>query len=78
MLKSEGVIALDSVRSRRLFCERLATDRLFRWFWDVGVDAPGVEPSTFSQNSERLLAHATARKCFEAVVGPARPGAVVG
>jgi hypothetical protein len=66
------LIALYSVRSRRLFCERLDTDLLFRWFLDRSLDEPGFEHSTFSQNSERLLAHAVAQQFFDAVVTAAR------
>lgn len=72
LLKSEVLIALYSVRSRRLFCERLDTDLLFRWFLDMSLDEPGFEHSTFSQNSERLVAHAVARRFFDAVVATAR------
>ncbi len=72
LLKSEILIALYSVRSRRLFCERLDTDLLFRWFLDMSLDEPGFEHSTFSQNSERLLRHETARKFFDAIVGHAQ------
>jgi len=72
LLKSAGLIALYSVRSRRLFCERLDTDLLFRWFLEMSLDEPGFEHSTFSQNSERLLAHAVAQRFFDAVVTVAR------
>lgn len=72
LLKSEVLIALYSVRSRRLFCERLDTDLLFRWFLDMSLDEPGFEHSTFSQNSERLLTHAVAQRFFDAVVTVAR------
>ncbi len=72
LLKSEVLIALYSVRSRRLFCERLDTDLLFRWFLDMSLDEPGFEHSTFSQNSERLLANAVAQRFFDAVVTAAR------
>ncbi|MBX3439415.1 MAG: IS5 family transposase [Planctomycetaceae bacterium] len=72
LLKSELLIALYSVRSRRLFCERLDYDLLFRWFLDMSLDEPGFEHSTFSQNSERLLAHAVAQRFFDAVVAYAR------
>ena len=48
LLKSAVLIALYSVRSRRLFCERLDTDLLFRWFLDMSLDEPGVEHRTFS------------------------------
>ena len=72
LLKSEVLIALYSIRSRRLFCERLDTDLLFRWFLDMSLDEPGVEHSTFSQNGERLLTHAVAQRFFDAVVVVAR------
>lgn len=72
LLKSEVLIALYSVRSRRLFCERLDTDLLFRWFLDMSLDEPGFEHSTFSQNSERLVVHAVAQRFFDAVVAAAR------
>jgi transposase len=72
LLKSELLIALYSVRSRRLFCERLDYDLLFRWFLDMSLDEAGFDHSTFSQNSERLLAHAVAQRVFDAVVAYAR------
>jgi len=72
LLKSEWLIALYSIRSRRLFCERLDSDLLVRWFLDRSLDEPGFDHSTFSQNSERLLQHAVAQRFFDAVVGYAR------
>lgn len=54
LLTSEVLIALYSVRSRRLFCEQLDYNLLFRWFLDMGLDEPGFEHSTLSQNSDRL------------------------
>lgn len=72
LLKGELLIALYSVRSRRLFCERLDYDILFRWFLDMSLDEPGFDHSTFSQNSERLLTHAVAQQFFDAVVRLAR------
>jgi hypothetical protein len=39
-------MALYTVRSERLFCERL--DFLFRWFLDLEVDEAGFDHSTFS------------------------------
>jgi len=38
LLKAQILIALYSIRSERLFCERLQYDFLFRWF----LDLPGV------------------------------------
>lgn len=72
LLKAELLIALYSVRSRRLFCERLEYDILFRWFLDMSLDEPGFDHSTFSQNSERLLTHAAAQRFFDAVTGYAK------
>ena len=72
LLKSEVLIAQYSVRSHRLFCERLDTDLLFRWSLDMRLDEPGCEHSTSSQNSERLVAHAVAQRFFDAVVVVAR------
>jgi len=72
LLKSEWLIALYSIRSRRLFCERLDSDLLVRGFLDRSLDEPGFDHSTFSQNSERLLQHAVAQRFFDAVVGYAR------
>jgi hypothetical protein len=38
----------------------------------MSLDEPGFEHSTFSQNSERLVAHAVAQRFFDAVVAAAR------
>jgi transposase len=72
LLKAELLIALYSVRSRRLFCERLDYDILFRWFLDMSLDEPGFDHSTFSQNSERLLTHEVAQRFFDAVIAAAK------
>jgi len=72
LLKSQLLIALYSVRSDRLFCDRLDTDLLFRWFLDMDLDAPSIDHSTFSRNRERLLEHEVASKFFEKVVEFAR------
>lgn len=72
LLKAQLLLALYSVRSDRLFCERLDYDILFRWFLDMSLDEPSFDHSTFSKNSERLLQHQVARKFFDAVVRYAR------
>lgn len=72
LLKSQLLIALYSVRSDRLFCDRLDTDLLFRWFLDMDIDTPSIDHSTFSRNRERLLEQDVARKFFEKVVEFAR------
>src|SRR5579883_710319 len=72
LLKGELLIALFSLRGRRLFCEELDYNILFRWFLDMSLDEPAFDHSTFSQNSERLLQHDVARRFFDAVVGYAQ------
>jgi transposase len=72
LLKAQLLIALYSVRGYALFCEQLDYNILFRWFLDMSLDEPSFDPSTFSQNQERLLQHAVARKVFDAVIGRAR------
>jgi len=72
LLKSQLLMALYSVRSDRLFCDKLDTDLLFRWFLDMDIDAPSIDHSTFSRNRERLLEHEVAGKFFAKVVEYAR------
>lgn len=72
LLKCQILIALDSVRSDELFCERLDDNILFRWFLDRNVEEASFDPTTFTKNRERLLAHQIARQFFDAVVGQAR------
>jgi len=72
LLKSQLLIALYSVRSDRLFCEQLHYNFLFRWFLDLAPEAEPFDPSTFSKNRERLLAHEVALRFFDAVVALAR------
>lgn len=72
LLKASLLTALFSVRSERQFCERLRYDLLFKWFLDLNVADPGFDPSTFSKNRERLLAHDVAGAFFAEVVAEAR------
>jgi len=78
LLKSLLLMAFYSVRSDRLFCERLEYDLLFRWFLDMDVEESGFDASTFSKNRGRLMEHEVASKFFAEVVarslkpGPAR------
>jgi len=67
LLKSCLLIAFYSVRSERLFCERLQYDLLFKWFLDMNADDPGFDPTTFSKNRERLIEHEVAHRFFAAV-----------
>jgi transposase len=72
LLKSLLLMAFYSVRSDRLFCERLEYDLLFRWFLDMDVEEPGLDSSTFSKNRGRLMEHEVAGKFFAEVVALAR------
>jgi transposase len=72
LLKSVLLMALYSVPSERQFCERLDLDFLFRWFLDMDVSEDAFDPTTFTQNRDRLLAHAVAEKFFHEVVLMAR------
>src|SRR5271156_956182 len=72
LLKSLLLMAFYSVRSDRLFCERLEYDLLFRWFLDMDVEESGFDASTFSKNRGRLMEHEVASKFFAEVVALAR------
>lgn len=66
--KAKLLEALYSLRSDRLFCERLRYDLLFQWFLDMEPDEAAFDASTFSQNMGRLLTHHTAEVFFLRVV----------
>lgn len=72
LLKAKVLQALFTVRSDRQLCARLQTDLMFRWFIDLGLDEPVFDPSTFSQNQERLLRHEVADLFFAEVVALAK------
>lgn len=72
LLKASLLMAFYSVRSERLFCERLDYDLLFRWFLDMGMEEASFDHSTFSLNRERLLEHDVARQFFMAVMSQAQ------
>ena len=64
LLKATLLIALYSVRSDRLFCEMLDYNLLFRWFLDMGLEAPSFDHSSFSKNRARLIEHDIAKAFF--------------
>jgi transposase len=72
LLAAKVLMALYSVRSERMFCERLRYDLLFQWFLDLNPDQVTFEASTFSKNQERLLKHHAADLFFASVVELAR------
>ena len=67
LLKSMVLIALYSVPSERMFCERLRYDLLFRWFLDMSMVEGTFDASTFSRNRERLLKHEVAHRFLQQV-----------
>ncbi len=68
LLKASLLIALDSVRSERAFCEELEYHLLYRWFLGMNALDPGFDPSTFAKNRQRLLDHEVAQRFFDEVV----------
>ena len=68
LLKAQLLVALYSVRSDRMLCEMLDYNILFRWFLDMSLEEPVFDPSTFSKNRDRLLAHDVSGQFFDAVV----------
>jgi transposase len=72
LLKASLLMALYTVRSERMLCERLDYDLLFRWLLDLELDEPSFDHWTFSRNRARLLQHAAAGEFLRAVVEQAR------
>lgn len=72
LLKAKVLMALYSVRSDRMFCERLNYDLLFQWFLDMNPSEAAFDASTFSQNQKRLIQHEVADLFFHEVVELAR------
>lgn len=72
LLKATVLMAMYSMRSERVFCERLNYDMLFKWFLDLPIDAASFDASTFSKNRQRLLDQNIADEFFAAVVRQAK------
>lgn len=72
LLKAQILIALYTVRSERLFCERLRYDFLFRWFLDLRDGTTSFDATTFSKNRKRLLDAEIFEEFFREVVEQAR------
>jgi len=72
LLKALLLKSLYSVRSERQLCERLHYDLLFKWFLDRNISDPAFDPTSFTKNRERLLAHDVAARFFAAVREEAR------
>ncbi len=72
LLKASLLIALYSVRSDRMLCERLDYNILFRWFLDMSLEERGLDQSNFSRLRERLVKTDLACRFFDAVASEAR------
>lgn len=72
LLKGQLLMALFSVRSERQLCEQLEYNLLFRWFLDMDLVEPVFDPTSFSQNRDRLLATDVAGEFLKRVVELAR------
>ncbi len=68
LLKASLLMAFDTVRSERLFCEQLRYNLLFSWFLDWNVEDEPFRPTTFTKNFERLLDADAARVLLKEVV----------
>ncbi len=77
LLKSMLLIALYTVRSERQFCEQLDYNLLFRWFLDMNMEEPSFDPTVFTKNRDRLVAHDVAGQFFRAIVGQATSAGLV-
>jgi len=72
LLKATLLMALYTVRSERHFCEELDYNLLFRWFLDMDMTESSFDPTAFTHNRTRLIAHDVAGEFFRAVVDQAR------
>ena len=68
LLKALLIMALYSLRSERQLCERIDTDLLFRWFFDLQPGDDAFDATTFTHNRPRLDEHDLTRTFFDAVV----------
>jgi transposase len=77
LLKAQLLIALYSVRSERMLCERIQYDMLFRWFLDMSMTETVFDSSSFSRNRDRLLEHEVAHRFLQKVVERAKREALM-
>lgn len=77
LLKAQLLMALYSVRSERMLCERIQYDMLFRWFLDMSMTETVFDASSFSRNRDRLLEHEVAHRFLQKVVNRAKREALM-
>ena len=72
LLKSQLLIALYTIRSDRMFCERANADLVFRWFLDMNTEEEIFDASVFSKNRERLMENEIAYRFLNEIIKIAR------
>jgi transposase len=72
LLKGTLLMAFFSVRSERALCEQIGYNMLFRWFLDMDMMEKPFDPTVFTHNRDRLLAHDVSTAFLAAVVERAR------
>lgn len=77
LLRALLIQVLYSVRSERQLMEQLDYNLLFRWFVGLGVDDPVWDPTTFTNNRDRMQESKIAARFFEEVLGQARQAGLV-
>lgn len=77
LLKAQMLMALYTVRSERMLCERIQYDMLFRWFLDMSMTEAVFDASSFSRNRDRLLEHEVAHRFLQKVTQRARREALM-
>jgi len=68
LLKGQLLIALYSIRSERQLCEQLEYNLLYRWFLDMDLIERVFDPTTFTQNRDRLLSSDAAHELLKQIV----------
>lgn len=77
LLKAQLLMALYTVRSERMLCERIQFDMLFRWFLDMSMMEDVFDSSAFSKNRDRLLEHEVAHRFLQKVTQRAQREALM-
>jgi len=72
LLKSQLLMALYTIRSNRMFCERADSDLVFRWFLDMNIQDKVFDASVFSKNRKRLMENEVAYRFLNEVIKIAR------
>ena len=67
LLKARALMALNSVRSKRLFCEQLGYNLLLLWFLGREFSQGSFNHSVFAKNYQRVLSADGARVFFAQV-----------